>query len=363
MPTTVMIDNWTLQDIGRCLSTGLPNGEVSELVVHPNNRKHSFRQVNASGVNIEMLVGFLGDIVLRDSILVDQKFSGIWANYQRFFSSVEKDALMRPVDFLVRAEELRGPTKAVVDSLCVTSSLKRMQKENEESFKTFGSTKHPYESQVIWGTAGMLSRSHVFEVPYYGHPMRRRVMEQVFSPTWKSDATREVMNWIASERLRLYEGERTGGTVRWASLYLPLVVIEVVNNSSDIDQLIPTAVQLRDKYRELREWLRAVQAAMDTEDVKEILRFKKTLATVSKDIARASKGGEDADVSVDIGMSGFGASMKVFNAASILSRFGPSKSSDPCSAWRTGHSKIAKTFRRGENSSWVGGVRVLAFAQ
>lgn len=322
MATGMMIDNWTLQDLGTCLVDGLDEDTTSELAIDVLHDSHSYRDVCRSGVQLEALIGLLTDIVLRDAILVDQKFSGTWARYGGVFDAVTGPGLLRPVDFLVRGDELRGPTKAIVDSLCVTATLRDAQRENEQSWEKIGKVVNRYDSQVLWGTAGMLSRSHVFEVPYYGHPLRRRVLEQTLGPTRVKDAVKEIVDWMVSERLRVYEGQVRDVAVRRTLIVLPMVVVDVINEANDVSQLISVAVEIREKYRKLREWLRVVQTVMDSEDVKGIMKYKRTLTAVGRDIDRALGKGVNANLSVSVAMSGFGTSLKILNMENVLKKFG-----------------------------------------
>lgn len=322
MATAMMTDNWTLQELGTCLSDGLEDGTSSEVVIDVLHDSHSYKAVSRGGIQLEALIGLLTDIILRDAILVDQKFASTWARHGGVFDPVTKPGLLRSVDFLLRGDELRGPTKAIVDSLCVTATLRDAQRENEQSWEKSGKVVNRYESQMLWGTAGMLSRSHVFEVPYYGHPMRRRVLEQTLGPTRVKDAVKEIMDWMVSERLRIYEGQFSDGAVRRTLIVLPMVVVDVINEANDVSQLISVAVEMREKHRKLREWLRVVQAVMDSEDVKGIMKYKRTLTAVGRDIDRALGKGVDANLSVSVGMSGFGGGFKILNVENVLKKFG-----------------------------------------
>lgn len=178
MANTLIIDNWLLQDIGNSLANGLSPDTASELVVNPASNSHHVRDVPEGGVQIEALLALLVDIVLRDSLVVDSDFVESWEPYRRLFADMINQGLVRPLSFRLHGDQLREPKQFILEQLCVTSSLREAQRKNEESWLARKEADDPYMSAVIWGTAGMLSRSHVFEAPYSGHPLRRRLLEQ-----------------------------------------------------------------------------------------------------------------------------------------------------------------------------------------
>ena len=320
--SALMIDNWLLQDVGRCLVDGLSADTSSEISVDHTRDTHVVKDVSGAGVQVEALLGVLSDLVLRDAILVDQKFTNTWAPKSATFNAATRQGLLRPVDFLARGDALKGPRQFMVDALCVTSSLRDVQLQNERSWKMGRGPKNPYMSQVVWGTAGMLSRSHVFEVPYQGHPLRRRLLEQAFGQSYRRDAVKEVVDWIAAKRLRLYEGQSGNGTVRQSAIALPNVAIDVINEAASVEQLVPVAMQLREKYRKMREWLKTVQEAMDTDDPKALLKFRRILAAVERDVDRALGKGQDQSVSITLGVSGFDVNFEVLTLDNVLKKFG-----------------------------------------
>ncbi|MBX9902804.1 MAG: hypothetical protein K2Y31_00505 [Burkholderiales bacterium] len=259
MSTALMTDNWVLQDVANCLVNGLDDDQASTLIIDQARDVHEFRDVSGAGMQLETLIGFLGDIVLRDEILVDQKFGGGWVRHRELFSNLLNLGLLKTVDFLAHEDRLADPRREIVSVLCVTSSLKDIQKKNELAWAKKKQVVDEYVSQVLWGGAGMLSRSHVFEVAYSGHPARRRLFDQVLDPAARRDMVRETMDWTIAQRLRLYQSQNEAGKFTSIKMALPLVAIDVINEASDVRQLIPVAIQMREKYRSLREWLKAVQ--------------------------------------------------------------------------------------------------------
>lgn len=302
MGSSLIIDNWSLQDIGSCLSDGLSSDSASELVIEQSHDSHSFRDVPMAGVQIEALLEFLVDIVLRDSIILDSAFTDTWSENESVFSTLLTQGLMRALDLYAYEDKLIAPRKFAVEQLSVTSSLQEAQQRNEKSWAATGKEDDQYMSQIIWGTAGMLSRSHVFESPYSGHPLRKRVIEQTVLVNPQRDAVAETQEWINEERLRLFDIKRVNGIQRTVALVLPPIAIEVIEESKDIDELVSVACQLREKYAPLREWMKSVQEVMESEDPKGIAKYKKTLNTVSNDLNRAMGSTNTGSISLKIGL-------------------------------------------------------------
>jgi hypothetical protein len=322
MGSSLIIDNWLLQDIGTCLSTGLGRDGASEIVIDRQHNNHSVLDVPQAGVQLEALLGLLVDIVFRDSLVVDSDFVESWAEHQTAFAPLLNSGLVRVLPFKAHEDRLREAKRFVLDRLCVTPSLREEQRQNEESWAAGKGAANRYMSAVIWGTAGMLGRSHVYEAPYSGHPLRKRVIEQTILASPSRDAVSETMEWMAEERLRLFETKAKDGSQRTATLVLPPVAIEIIEESNDIAQLIPIAYQLRDKYAKVREWMKAIQTAMDTEDPKGIAKYKKTLSSVSKDLDRAMGNTEAGKVSLKIGIGWPSISIVLGTLDDVIKKFG-----------------------------------------
>jgi hypothetical protein len=322
MGNALIIDNWLLQDIGGCLSQGLSRESASEIAIHRADDSHTIRDVPEAGVQIEALLGFLVDIVLRDSIVVDSAFTNTWADYKNYYAILLGQGLMRLLPLGEYDERLKESKQYALEQLCVTSTLREAQQKNERSWAARKEAENPYMSNVIWGTAGMLSRSHVFEAPYSGHPLRKRVIEQTVLASPSRDAVAEILEWMSGERLHLYETKVTKGLQRTAALVLPPIAVEIIEESTDIVGLITTAYQLRDKYAGMREWMRSIQTAIECENPTEMAKYKKTLEAVSKDLNRAMGKNDTGKITLKIGMGWPSISILVGTFDDVMKKFG-----------------------------------------
>jgi hypothetical protein len=322
MGNKLIIDNWLLQDIGSCLSDGLSGESSSELVINHSSDCHSFSDVPMAGVQIEALLEFLVDIVLRDSIIVDSAFMDAWSDYENILSLLLNKGLIRGLPLYENEEQLIEPRQYALQQLCVTSTLLEAQQRNEESWAATRSPADQYMSQIIWGTAGMLSRSHVFEAPYSGHPLRKRVIEQTVLGNPQHDAVSETLNWINEERLRLFDIKAANGMQRTAVLVLPPIAIEIIEESNGIGELISIAYQLREKYAPVREWMKLVQKFMDSENPKEIAKYKKILNAVSNDLNRAIGSTDTGSITLKMGFGLPSVSIPVGTLGGVIKKFG-----------------------------------------
>jgi hypothetical protein len=300
----------------------LSHEDSSEIFINQSDDSHVIREVSSAGVQIEALLGLLVDIVFRDSLVVDSDFTETWSDYEMIFDPLLRSGLVRDLPFNSHDDELNEAKRFVLDRLCVTSTLREEQKRNEESWAARKGAANPYMSAVIWGTAGMLGRSHVFEAPYSGHPLRKRVIEQTILADPSRDITAETLQWMKEERFRLFETKVEKGLQRTAMLVLPPVSLEIIEEANDISQLIPIAYQLRDKYAKMREWMKSIQIAMDNEDPKGVAKYMKTLSAVSKDLNRAMVNTESGKVSLKIGFGWPSISISIGTLDDVVKNFG-----------------------------------------
>lgn len=324
MSNGVILDNWALQDIGSCLADGLQPGNASEIIVDMGRDSHTFRSVPHAGLQIEALIDLLIDIVLQDSICVDSAFTNTWQDTSAFFAPLLSPGLLRPIPFLEQEAALDQPRRALVESLCMTSSLRQTQRENEASWRTHRKAANQYMSALVWGSAGMLARSHVFEAQYHGCPARKRLLEQAAFISPHRDATRELVDWVESERLRIFQVRSGFGTARRATLVLPPIAVEIIDEARDPSELVGIAYQKRDKYKNIREWLKEIQLGLDTDQAAPAAKFKKTLAAISRDLDATLGAREDLPVSVELTYGYPSVSVDVPVMSGVRKRFGVS---------------------------------------
>ncbi|MES1196672.1 MAG: hypothetical protein ABUL58_06995, partial [Steroidobacter sp.] len=123
MSQSVIADNWSLQNISELLLNGInPDfGHVVTPSIHTDS--HRYDEIPLAAVAIEALFDLVTDVILRDQILVDDKFAGAWLKKGGPLNVLVKNSVVRTFPFLGNPEQLVGPREEFVARLCVTSSL------------------------------------------------------------------------------------------------------------------------------------------------------------------------------------------------------------------------------------------------
>ena len=67
-----------------------------------------------------------------------------------------------------------------------------------------------------------------------------------------------------------------------AYINIPALPIKVIQESSSANQMISTALQMRNDFQSLRDWLKMFQNAMSDDDTKSLLKYRGQLDSVSQ---------------------------------------------------------------------------------
>ena len=279
MPNQILLDNWTLQEISYLGKSGLSNDQTDKLVVDQENDSHSFEKISSGLMQLQALFSFLQNLVLREIIITDSRFIHVW-DENSSLKRIQSDGLIKVHDF--QEEKLVEVRKAIVDQLCVTSSIRKIQQQNEQEWKENKRNVDQFMSQLIWGGAGMLARGHVYETFYLPHPLRGHAFKQ--SPIVKRDAYTETLSFISTHQTKLLYYDNEGSEAIQAKFSLPPLISVIIEESNSFEDLFTVALQLREEYEDLRSWLKKFQEAIDHDDTKEISKHTKTLKSIQKHI-------------------------------------------------------------------------------
>jgi hypothetical protein len=75
---SVISDNWSLQNISGLLLRGVDPDMGHVVTPKVETDSHRYDEIPAAVIAIEALFDLLTDVILRDQILVDQKFASAW---------------------------------------------------------------------------------------------------------------------------------------------------------------------------------------------------------------------------------------------------------------------------------------------
>ncbi|TGL64887.1 hypothetical protein [Leptospira sarikeiensis] len=292
-------DNWTFESIFDLYSNGLDFSNVKELKINKETNSYDWSEICAACIQIESLFSLINEFILREKIFYDLKFSEGWNSFENL-DSLDGDLLVS-VDIPTYNPEVADFRNEALKLLCATDLMKKHQEENLDGFRKNKEAPHSYFSQVVWGTAGNLGRSSLLGAHYVAHPIRASLLEQIsfFKP--QNDINSEIQEWIDEERLKVFSSLTPVGRMNHFELILPPLVGEVLESSNKLSEIIPAAMECREKYKKIREWIGEYQIATESENPTQISKFKKTLYTVSQDLEKMRKPGELGDTKV--GMS------------------------------------------------------------
>ncbi|WP_246052854.1 hypothetical protein [Leptospira semungkisensis] len=268
-----------------------------------NENTYHWEEISEACVQIESLFSLVNELVLREKIFYDSKFSEGWKSFERLNSL--DGTLLVPVDIPTFNPIVAASRNQALELLCVTDTMRQHQKENLIGYQETRKSPHEHFGQVVWGTAGNFGRSSFLGAHYVPHPIRSFLLEETGFLKPGVDMGTDVQEWVNEERVKLFAGLTPLGKMHSFELILPPLVAEVLESSSNLSEVLDASLELRQKYKKIREWIGEYQAAIENEDPASVSNFKKTLELVSKDLETMRKGNELGDTSVGISFLSF----------------------------------------------------------
>ncbi len=317
-----MIDNFTLMDVGNTVLGGLQKDRRAE--IHPSKSKgYVVRPVPSAGVQVENLLQFLNALVLQDKLIVDADNTHTWSETTEVFAPVLMAGVLECRKFSEDRVQWLPRRAFAEEALCFTPRLRADFQRYKKAFPQV--ELNPAMSTVLWGTAGMLARSDFARAPYLGHPTRGRLIAASSLAPVAPHAGSIVDQFIATERVRFFDRLSGGMAGRYATLQVSPLALEVVAESREVNDLVPTAVQLRAKYRRLREWIAEYQSALNLDDQK-AARKKALLEAAARDVDRSFRQSWWKDLTLTLGFGISGPAVSVdrgLPVSEIVGRFLP----------------------------------------
>jgi len=303
----VLADNWSLQSIGELITNGLGNDTASTIEICKAKDTHEYKSIEYDIIRIEALFDFLNDVVLRDEVIVDESYIGTWAKPESPLVGLHEAGIICPFPFLATPERLKAPTEALVKRLCATSTLENEHAKNNSMWALERRTPYPALSSTLWGGAGMLARSHIYECNYTPHPLRKRFFLNAGVFLGKTDASNQLKNLIHKKRVQLFAKSNGENGLYTAFLQLPPIPFRIIEESSDIHDIFRIAIEMRSQLQGLRQWLNQFQNAIDNEDVTSMLKHEELLSSVSRYADQIISGNSAGrvDMSLNLGLLKF----------------------------------------------------------
>lgn len=354
MAQGVVADNWSLQDISTLLTDGLEQDESGEIVVE--NGTHSYKKIASAIIQTEALFDFLTDLLLRDEILVEEKFTYAWETINSPLLEARKIGVVRAHPFLGDTKNIAGPRDRIVEHLCSTQSLKDAHEKNVVGWKENRTTPDGLLSATLWGGAGMCARSYVFERSYTPHPLRKRLFLNSGFMLPAGDALHQLVTFIADHKVKVTR--KIFGSESLYSTYvnIPAIPLRIIQESSSADQLIKTALQMREDFRSLREWLKMFQNAISSDDTPKLIAYRKQLDSVSEHVnKKVGFGSSSKPVTMEAGYGMFKIVLQGNPIEQIKNQFGVRANLNELIFGSNGKSELAKYVKMfGEQGTSVG---------
>lgn len=273
----LLIDNWTLQDVSTLLRAGLTNNK-GVVFAAPSL---SAIQVPLSGIHVESFLNTLVDLVLRQKLIVDKNWSDTWKGKNQILDSLHDKDLLVLKEF-IQDDHFSEHRDYILESLSLDESVVTKYYENDKHYRAHGTGLHQTIGVVVGGTMGYLTRSHLCDAPYSPHPVRSNFLRSTPLNYGHFDATKTTMDFILGERVSIARGLFNGMEFINQRLVLDPIAIELIESSNSALDMINTAVQMRSKYKKLREHVGAFQSALDTGDLKAIKEYQLMLEDISR---------------------------------------------------------------------------------
>lgn len=282
MSQSIISDNWALQDVSELLVSGMSDEEGSIVRIDRENDSYKYIDLPRAVLQTEALFDLITDIILRDQIIVEEKFTYAWNQDGSPLDRALKAGVIKPFPFLIDPKKLIEPRNEFVDRLCVTSELTKDHIENTIGWDKNKHTPHAYLSQTLWGGAGMLARGFVYEKGCTPHPVRKRLFIDAGIAIESEDAVSQLNNVINDKRARFSSANLNQDELHSLTINIPPLPIKVIQDSDTVKDLISVTLQLREEYQELRNWLGCYQNALSDGSYKDINKFKKILHSISQ---------------------------------------------------------------------------------
>ena len=231
--------------------------------------------------------------------------------------------VVRAFPFLDDPEKIAGPRDRIIGYLCSTESLKEAQDENVKSWTRNGQVTDEALSATLWGGAGMCARSYVFEKSYTPHPLRKRFFINSGFMLPAEDALHQITTFLDDKKVHVTKKIYGNDYLYSAFINIPALPLRVIQESISVEQMISIALQMRNDFQELREWLKMFQNAMGRDDTKSLLEYRKLLDSVSHYVdKRIGHGSRNDSISMEAGIGIFKIAKQINPIESIKNQFG-----------------------------------------
>lgn len=203
MASRALIDNWTLQNAGELLCSGLTGDTAHDVQFSRDGESFNYREISADVLRIETLCQLLNTIVFADELFIDDKFTEAWSKFEPL-RVLQDDRILIAKPFNEARDQWVERREAMAMELCVCRELREVHEKTRMSFARTGQSADEFASQLVWGGAGMLARADFLHVPYVPHSARQRLFSRAGFVNGLASAEGQLTKFVQSERLKIY---------------------------------------------------------------------------------------------------------------------------------------------------------------
>jgi len=317
MAQAVVADNWSLQDISTLFAQGLERRSVDEIVFEGG--QHFYRPVSHAVIQTEALFDLITDLILRDEILVEERYCD---DDDCPIFEAKGAGVVRSYSFLNEAEKITAPRDRIIDHICSAESLRLAHEANLNGWIFNRQTQDPLLSATLWGGAGMCARSFLYEKSYTPHPLRKKLFINSGFMLSTTDSSDEVMHFLNDDKVSVSKKRYGNDAFYSAHIKIPALPINVIQESNSPKQMISVALQMRDDYQPLRNWLKHFQDAISSEDTQSLLNYRNELDSIIQALDNKISPGNNSPLTMEAGIGIFKFAMPEDPIENIKNQFG-----------------------------------------
>jgi len=284
----LLADNWLLGSVRDALDFGLLDQPQRMLVMGTETDSHEWCPVPFAGIQLESVISLILQVVLADELLVATGYQDVWDT--EALISLEKLGILKEIQIDIPSDPVGR--NAILNEICRVSELRNTLNENAAALNRGDSMPYPEENLLIWGAAGYLLRSGQEGIPYSGHPSRKALIAQA-DFEWEApcpSALRHFNRWMSKVKAGLRNSILDAYERAPSEILLPPIAVQVIEDCRDARDLIPVALQFRERYAPLRAWLSRWQSLLDRKDAKRLLAHQRELDSMAKSFTDSKYG-------------------------------------------------------------------------
>lgn len=316
MTQAVVADNWSLQDISTLFSQGLVTTSMDEITFESG--QHFYRPLSYAVIQTEALFDLITDLILRDEILVEESYC---ENDACPIFEAKQAGVVHSYSFLNEADKIAAPRDHIIERICSAESLRKAHEDNINEWIFNRQTRDPLLSATLWGGAGMCARSFLFEKSYTPHPLRKKLFINSGFMFPAADGPDQVTSFFHDDKIRVSKTLYGKDTLYSAHIKIPALPIHVIEEANSPKQMISVALQMRDDYQALRNWLKHFQDAMSTEDTQSLMNHRNELDSITQALHNKFSADNNSPLTMEAGIGIFKIALQD-DADNIKNQFG-----------------------------------------